>query len=483
MKQSTRMSVVFGVLLAAAAVAWYLQSATERPRVVDSSSAGAPVLAAGQGGNRDAVIATDDADDGPVIESGPSRGAAAATAAARQSTARHDGVPVPVRLALIEPRTVPVALRLMGRAEAWSTVSLRARIDGQILAVEYQPGQAVTRGQVMVRLDDRLPRSQEAQARANLARDQANLGKAVSDLKRAEDLRSKGFVSSAQVDAARAAMQSLRATVDADQAAIDMARTQLDYTRITAPIDGVAGSTLAFPGSIVRANDTPLVVINQIDPIHVQFSVPEARLAEIRHASGAPDGLPVRARIPGDVQDALSGRLSFIDNAVDPTTGTIALKAEFANPTRRLTPGQFVEVDLMLRQLRDALVIPAEALQNGPAGSFVYIARTDGTVEMRPVRIGAGGEGATLVVSEGLVAGERVVIDGQLRLTPGARFSEASLGGPRRSAASSGGAVSGGGIRSGGMLNGGTVNGGTLNGGTLNGGIVNGDARRFADPS
>lgn len=476
MKQSTRMSVVFGALLAAAALAWYLKSDAVKSDTARARAAGqtaSPVLPAGRVGTGGGVITADDADDSPVIPSAATRGPAGAGPATPRSPApRHDSGSVPVRLAVIEPRTVPVALRLMGRAEAWSTVSLRARIDGQILAVEYQPGQAVTRGQVMVRLDDRLPRSQEAQARANLARDQANLGKAVSDLKRAEDLRSKGFVSSAQVDAARAAMQSLRATVDADQAAIDMARTQLDYTRITAPIDGVAGSTLAFPGSIVRANDTPLVVINQIDPIHVQFSVPEARLAEIRNASAATEGLPVRARIPGDDQDALSGKLSFIDNAVDPTTGTIALKAEFANPTRRLTPGQFVEVDLLLRQLRDALVIPAEALQNGPAGSFVYIARTDGTVEMRPVRIGAGGEGASLVVSDGLVAGERVVIDGQLRLTPGARFSDAGVGGPRRGA-----------VTNGGTPGGGTLNGGTPNGGTLNGGIVNGDGRRLADPS
>lgn len=405
MKQSTRMTVVFGVLLAAAAMAWYLKSDSVRTDSVSADATSADRSASGR---------------------------AQGSSVAARAPARGGGAAVPVRLAEIAPRTVPVALRLMGRAEAKSTVSLRSRIDGQILAVEYQPGEAVRRGQTMVRLDDRIPRSQEAQARANLARDQANLGKAVSDLKRADDLRGKGFVSSAGVDAARAAMQSLRATVEADQAAIDMARAQLDYTRITAPIDGIAGSILAFPGSIVRANDTPLVVINQVDPILVQFAVPEARLAEIRAVSGAGAGLVVRARIPGEDQGDLAGRLGFIDNAVDPTTGTIALKAEFTNPDRRLTPGQFVEVELVLRQLRDALVIPAEALQNGPAGSFVYVARRDGTVELRPVRIGSGGEGATLVVSEGLVAGERVVIDGHLRLVPGARYSEMRRDGAAR---------------------------------------------------
>ena len=410
MKRSTRISVALALLLAAGAAAWYLKSDTERTRA--EAGAGGHVATTGSRSSADA-------------------------------RRRGDHAPVPVRIARIAPQTVPVTVRLLGRAEAWSTVSLRARIDGQILSVEYQPGETVSKGQVMVRLDDRVPRSQEAQARANLARDQANLGKAIADLKRAEDLRGKGFVSSAQVDAARAAMASLRATVEADQAAIELARTQLDYTRITAPIDGVAGSILAFPGSIVKANDTALVVINQVDPINVQFPIPEARLAEIRSSTGSARELTVRARIPGVDQVPTIGTLSFIDNAVDPSTGTIALKAEFANPTRQLTPGQFVEVDLLLREIRDAIVIPAEALQNGPSGTFVYVARTDGTVELRPVRVGSGGEGATLVISEGLAAGEAIVVDGQLRLTPGARYAESGIGGPAQPAPPSGSAVNG----------------------------------------
>ncbi len=400
MKQSTRISVVLGLLLAAGAVAWYLKSDTDRAQA-------------------NVAIGPRVSSHDPAADPGDAGRRAAAPA-------------VPVRLARIEPQTVPVSLRLLGRAEAWSTVALRARIDGQILSVEFRPGETVRKGQTMVRLDDRVPRSQEAQARANLARDQANLGKALADLRRAEDLRGKGFVSSAQVDAARAAMASLRATVEADQAAIDLARTQLDYTRIEAPIDGVAGSILAFPGSIVKANDTALVVINQVDPIHVQFSIPEARLAEIRNRDGGARALSVRARIPGSTEPPLDGTLNFIDNAVDPSTGTIALKAEFANPARHLTPGQFVEVDLLLRQLKDALVAPAEALQNGPSGAFVYVARNDGTVEFRPVRVGTGGEGATVVIEEGLAAGETIVVDGQLRLTPGARYVESGIGRPTR---------------------------------------------------
>ena len=237
----------------------------------------------------------------------------------------------------------------------------------------------------------------------------------------------------------------------------------------------MAGSILAFPGSIVRANDTPLVVINQVDPIHVQFSAPESRLAEIRQASTAADGLAVRASIPGNEPLQLTGKLSFIDNAVDSSTGTIVLKAEFANPMRQLTPGQFVEVELLLRQLRDALVIPSEALQNGPNGSFVYVARNDGTVELRPVRIGPGGEGATLVVSEGLVAGERIVVDGQLRLTPGARYSDSAAGARRLAPANANANGEGQGN--------GNAHGDGIGHGNGNGNGAPADGRRLVDPS
>ncbi len=414
MKRSTRTVAVFGVLVAAAAVAWYLNGAQRWPELRADLGA-RPAADASQPGKERGSSGADGADGG--VASQPK----AATGGRR----RGEGGPVPVTTIVLEPRTVPIQLRVVGRAEAYSTVSLRSRIDGQILSVDFQPGETVRRGQTMVFLDDRLPKAQADQARANLARDQANLKKAIADLRRTEDLVARGFVSSAQVDAARAAMASLEATVNADRAAIEMATTQLSYTRIAAPIDGVAGSVLVFPGNIVRANDTPLVVINQTRPINVAFSVPEGRLPEIRAADEqAGKALPVTARVPGDEREPLEGRLTFVDNAVDPTTGTIVLKARFENESRRLTPGQFVEVDLLLRQVRDAIVIPSEALQNGPQGTFVYVAKGDGTVEIRPVQASPG-EGPTLIVTSGLRAGERIVVDGQLRLTPGARYSEA----------------------------------------------------------
>jgi multidrug efflux system membrane fusion protein len=418
MKRSTRMAAVFGVLVVAAGVAWYLNAQRRTPPpVADGTSQAVRTAETTPGGAREP-------------RGRPAEGASATDGRPSQAGGkrRGDGAPVPVVTVVLEPRTVPILLRVVGRAEAFSTVSLRSRIDGQILSVNFRPGESVRRGQAMVVLDDRVPKAQAAQARANLARDQANLEKAVADLRRSEDLVSKGFVSSAQVDAARAAMSSLQATVAADRAAIELATTQLSYTQVTAPIDGVAGNVLAFPGSIVKANDTPLVVINQIRPINVAFSIPEGRLPEIRAVDGnGARELPVTARVPGDDREPLDGRLTFVDNAVDPTTGTIVLKAEFANESRRLTPGQFVEVDIRLREVREAIVIPSEALQNGPQGAFVYVARSDGTVELRPVQTSAG-EGPTLIVTRGLKAGERVVVDGQLRLTPGARYTEVGAG-------------------------------------------------------
>ncbi len=460
MKRSTRMTVVFGVLVVAAGLAWFLHAGQHRvgSPAGDGAAPGArggvsvdggltargsvdPVRASGSdaltitakdGARADGATAPENGKGTANPDGDPQAAApppAPGTAGGRASGGRRgEGGPVPVSLVTLEPRIVPIQLRLVGRAEAFSTVSLRSQLDAQILSVEFRPGEPVRKGQTMMVLDDRLPKSQAAQARANLARDQANLQKAIADLKRSEELVEKGFVSSAQVDAARAAMASLKAVVEADRAAIEMATTQLGYTRVTAPIDGIAGNILAFAGNIVRANDTPLVVINQVQPINVSFSLPEMRLADIRAADGnGPRALTVTARIPGDDRDPLTGQLSFVDNAVDPTTGTIALKAQFANEARRMTPGQFVEVDMRLREIRDAIVIPSEALQTGPSGTFVYVARADGTVEIRPVQTSPG-EGPTLIVTKGLKAGERVVVDGQLRLTPGARYTEAGHG-------------------------------------------------------
>jgi multidrug efflux system membrane fusion protein len=327
---------------------------------------------------------------------------------------------VPVTVAEVTQKTVPLKLNVVGRAEAYSTVTLRSRIDGQILELRYKPGEHVRKGQVMITLDPRILEAQVRQAEANLARDRAQLDKAQSDVERYTELLAKGFVSAAQVEAFRSTQATLAATVKADEASLDLARTQLSYTRIEAPMDGVAGAVLAHPGSMVKANDTSLVVVNQLVPIYVAFAIPESQLREIARVQG---GRPfvVEARVPGQSQSLTTGELVFIDNAVDATTGTIQLKGLFKNPDARLTPGQFVEVSMTLRTVDDALLIPSEALQTGPQGTFVYVAKADNTVEVRKLATVAL-DARTLMVQQGLAAGERVVTDGQLRLTPGARI-------------------------------------------------------------
>lgn len=350
----------------------------------------------------------------------------AAQSAAGPSKPGNAPRPVPVTVAQVETATVPVRLSLVGRAEAWASVTLRARIDGQVVETRYQPGMPVRRGQVMVRLDDRAIVAQLRQGEANLARDRAQLDKARSDLARYSDLLAKGYVSAAQLETYRAAADALEATVRADLAAIELLRVQLGYTTVTAPMDGVAGAVLVFPGGSVKANDTALVLVNQVDPLYVSFAVPETQLREVNRERLA-DRLRVEAQLPRAGGDALVGQLVFVDNAVDPSTGTIQMKARFDNRNERLTPGQFVEISMTLREVADALVMPAEALQSGPEGNFVYVAKDDGTVEVRKVRT-APADARRLMVQEGLARGEAVVTDGHVRLTPGARYEAKGQG-------------------------------------------------------
>lgn len=411
MNRSSRVTLVLGLLAGAVAAAIYLKAHPDLLATVWPGAGPATSVAKSDAGAGERAAA-------------PARGAAGTIGAAGGKSGGPrggGGGPVPVKLIELTPARVPIELRLVGRAEAASSVALRSRIDGQIMQVRFDAGQDVKKGQLLVLLDDRVQAAQLAQAKANLARDLANLQKADSDLKRSEELLQKGFVSSAQLDAARAAKASQQAVVAADRAAVQLASTQLGFARITAPIDGVAGNVLAYPGNIVKANDTQLVVINQIQPIKVQFSVPEARILELRQDGKPLERLAVRAGVPGDTRQPLVGRIDFIDNTIDPSTGTIALKSVFENLDRRLTPGQFVELAVTLREIPDALLMPAEALQTGPMGSFVYVAKDDGTVEVRRIET-ISGNAADLIATAGLKAGEKIVVDGQLRLTPGARY-------------------------------------------------------------
>ncbi len=427
----SRSMVAAGVFVAVVAGGgWYYQqqqtlAANSAPGTVGKSDGGKS-----DGGKSDSGKSGDAAKGG--------KGGGAGGASARGA---------PVMVANVEQRDVPLKINVAGRTEAYSTVTMRARIDGQILGVHFQAGQQIKKGQTLVTLDGRALRAQLDQMTANLARDRAQLDKAKSDLARQADLLAKGFIAAATLESFKATVQTLEATVNADLAAIDLARVNLSYTTITAPMNGIAGAVLAFPGGSVKASDTPLVVINQVDPLYVTFSLPESQLKEINRDS-ASGKLKVEVRPPGAGGAVAAGELVFIDNTVDAATGTIQLKARLDNAGEKLTPGQFVEVAMTVRTLPGALLIPAEAMQAGPNGNFVYVAKPDQTVELRLVQTISGGDKQMLIVEKGLKPGEKVISDGQLRLTPGAKYEVRTAAG--------GGGDKGGGI---GATNGGGKDG------------------------
>lgn len=335
--------------------------------------------------------------------------------------AKKEAPPVPVLMAKAVLRDLPLTLELTGRAEAYESVSLKARVDGQVQAVLFNEGGHVAQGDVLVRLDPADYEARLRQAEATLARDQAQLVKAQADVERAMSLKARGFLSDAGIDTARAAASSAEATVKADQAALDLARLQLGYTTVRAPFAGIVGARLVFPGTAVKANDTTLAVVNRVQPIFVTFSVPEKYLSRLR-ASRKGKAAAVSIAIPGD-RNPMTGTIRFLDNAVDATTGTVQMKAQLANEGERLAPGQFVDVSLAVETLAQVVTVPAEAIQQGPVGSFVYVVKDD-HVEMRKLTLAATQHGIA-AVKEGLAAGETVVTDGQLRLVPGAKVRPA----------------------------------------------------------
>jgi len=326
--------------------------------------------------------------------------------------------PVPVLVAEVARKTLPLRLPAVGQTQAAATVTVRSRVDGQLLEAAFQEGQMVRKGDVLFRIDPRPLEASLNQAQANLGRDQAQLDKARLQLTRNQGLAPKGYVSTENLEDARAASEALEATVKADQAAVELARLQLAYATLHAPIDGLAGARLADPGNLVKTNDTALVTINQIEPIYVAFALPERHLAEVRRllAAGA---LRVEAQ-PQDGGPPVSGAVGFLDNKVDPTTGTIGLRATFPNTDHRLLPGQFVTLDLALGELGGTLVVPSRAVQVGQKGEQVYVVTPEGTAELRPVTLGPRVAEET-AIRTGLAVGDRVVIDGQMRLTSGAK--------------------------------------------------------------
>ncbi|MBP2298703.1 efflux RND transporter periplasmic adaptor subunit [Azospirillum picis] len=336
---------------------------------------------------------------------------------------------VPVVTGKVQMQALPEEIVTIGSVQPIAAIAIKARVDSVVETVAFTEGQEVKAGDTLFTLDSRALDAQLRQAQANLERDRANLEKAKGDVKRYAELVRTSAISRTQYDAAVAAADALEGTVKADLAAIEAAKVSLSFTRIAAPMDGRTGTVNAKVGTMVRAADTnPLVTLTQLRPINVSFNVPEKHLPAIRAAMAA-GTLPLSASIAGGHGEKAEGKLSFVDSQVDQQTGTILVKGEFPNADTRLWPGQFVDTVLTLRVEPNALTVPDMAVQTGQKGRFVYVVKADDTVEVRQVEVERT-HGGLSVVASGLKSGERVVVDGQSRLFPGAKVTERANGKP-----------------------------------------------------
>jgi multidrug efflux system membrane fusion protein len=341
---------------------------------------------------------------------------------AKEPRASKDPAAVPVSVSQVMQQSVPFRMQAIGNVEAFSTVSLKARIDGQIVQVNFREGREVRRGSVLFKIDARPFEAALRQAEATLARDTAQRDQARAQERRYKDLLEKNFISKDAYAQFRTNADTATAVAQASKAAADNARLNLEYCTIRSPIDGFTGKIQIQIGNLVKANDTnSLVTINQVHPIYVSFSVPEQSLASIRSYMSQ-GSLAVTAAAPNSDRPAAAGKLIFVDNAVDPTTGTIKLRGQFENKDNALWPGQFVNVSIKLSEQKDAIVIPSQSVQTGPDGQYVFVIKPDMTAEIRRITVQRT-EGDNVVIANGLRKGEQVVTRGQLRLTPGAKVS------------------------------------------------------------
>lgn len=327
--------------------------------------------------------------------------------------------PAPVTVARAVQKDVPAELRAIGNVEPYATVALKSRVAGIITRVHFKEGDDVAKGALLFTIDPRPFQASLAQAQANLARDVASANNAREQAKRYASLWQEGIVTREQYDQLQANADSLAASVASLRAAVDNAKLQLDYCFIRSPMGGRTGGLTTHAGNVVKENDTALVSINQVSPLYVTFALPEKDLAAIKSRVGGK--LPVLAQVPGGAV-AEKGVVTFLDNGVDPTTGTIKVKGTFANAQRRLWPGQFVNVSLTLDVKKGAIVVPTRAVQTGQQGEFVYLVKPDSTAEVRPVATGPVVDGLT-VIEKGLVPGDTVVTDGQVKLVPGGKVA------------------------------------------------------------
>lgn len=328
--------------------------------------------------------------------------------------------PVPVLAAQAVQKNFPLEVRAIGNVESYATVAIKSRVTGELQKIHFREGQEVTKGALLFTIDPRPLEAALREAQARLEKNRALAQKAESDNRRYESLVDGGFISREQFDQIRSNLSSLQAAVAGDEAVVEIAKIQLGYTAIYSPISGRTGTILIDQGNMIKANDDnkSMVVIEQMQPIYVSFSVPEAYLPQILERMKGLHPV-VEARTDGSVSGPEKGILTFVDNAVDAKTGTIRLKGTFDNTARRLWPGQFVQVSLILGTIQNAVTVPSQAVQNGENGLFVFVITPEKTVQLKPVKTGKSYAGET-VVESGISAGEQVVTDGHLRLTPGA---------------------------------------------------------------
>jgi multidrug efflux system membrane fusion protein len=337
---------------------------------------------------------------------------------ARQQARAENNPGVPVMVATVQQKETSIEVGSFGNVEAYASVDVKAQVTGILTQVHFAEGQMVKKGDLLLSIDPRQPQAALNMAQANLEKDQAQLKNAEKEAARQTELFQKGIASQNDYDNSTTAVEVLRAVVSADKAAIENAALQLDYCSIRSPIDGCTGSLRVNQGNLVKANDVSVVNIMQIDPIYVSFWIPQQNLPTIQKHM-AINNLNVRVSRPGEDEQPIHGVLSLVDNAVDVGSRTIHLRATFSNKDQRLWPGQYVDVVLTIAHEPNSVVAPSQAVQTGQNGRFVYVVKSDQTVEARPVMVKRTINNESVV--EGVLPDEVVVTDGQLRLVPGAK--------------------------------------------------------------
>ena len=358
-------------------------------------------------------------------------------AAAQRAGAGGDA-PVPVTVVSVEQKDVPVYLEALGTVQALNTVTVNAQVSGQLKSINFNEGEEVKAGALIAEIDPRTYQAALDQAMAKTKQDQAQLSASRSTQQRYEDLIKQHFVAAQDLENQRQLVHQQEALVAADEAAASSARTQLSFTKITAPIDGMAGIRQVDVGNLVTANaGTGIVVLTQVHPLNVVFNLPEQNLDQVRTTDDASDPLPVTALDRTGAHPIAEGVLKVIDNQIDTTTGTFKLKAEFANENNALWPGQFVNVRVRVKTVAGGLVVPSTAVQRGPDGNYAYVVQPDSTVAMTPVQLGNPVGDDAIVVTSGLKVGDKVVTEGQFRLKPGSKVQALAPGqaAPQTSAA------------------------------------------------